>query len=550
MRSKLALILALAAFLALAAVGTAPAASPLAAVTEGLLGGSNGMAAGPGRNRPGRNGPSLRHSSAGDDHAEHPGADDHAIGPGPAAVRGRHRQRRRRPDRPGRPRLHLAHRQHRGPGTGTAIRRLPRHRRSTPLTLDLNLEGSARNRRRRRPNTTRSSARANRSKRNRRPTPAAASPTTKISATPAAAARVRWVTAPSATGGGTQPLVRTSDGGAQFEPGGAPTLANPTTTIAPFGPAPIGVPNFVINSFEIPPFLLPIYQACGTEYGIPWEVLAAINKIETGFGTNLNVSSAGAVGWMQFLPSSWETYGLDANGDGRKDPYNPVDAICAAAHYLKVAGGQKHLYDAILAYNHADWYAQEVLPYARAYGRIPSNLVGSLTGLTEGAHFPIAANARYSDELAARAGDEALDAPISRVAGNAAEVISSSPTRARDQHLRQEGLAGRRRQRRRDPQDWATPPSSATSSSSKTPTATATPTPASASWSATAARSSPPGGKKKKVPVESQELRPRLRALPQRSRQGGAEGTEGPKRRSPRLPKRRPGPARSGSAPR
>src|SRR6185312_8809526 len=114
------------------------------------------------------------------------------------------------------------------------------------------------------------------------------------------------VTAPSATGGGTQPLAGEGDGGAQFEPGGAPTLANPTTTIAPFGPAPIGVPNFVINSFEIPPFLLPIYQACGTEYGIPWEVLAAINKIETGFGTNLNVSSAGAVGWMQFLPSSWE----------------------------------------------------------------------------------------------------------------------------------------------------------------------------------------------------------------------------------------------------
>ncbi len=235
------------------------------------------------------------------------------------------------------------------------------------------------------------------------------------------------VEAPGATGGGDQPLGEGGDGGAQFEPGGAPTLANPTTTIAPFGPAPIGVPNFVINSFEIPPFLLPIYQACGTEYGIPWEVLAAINKIETGFGTNLNVSSAGAVGWMQFLPSSWEMYGLDANGDGRKDPYNPVDAICAAAHYLKVAGGQKNLYGAILAYNHADWYAQEVLTYARAYGRIPSTLVGSLTGLTEGAHFPIAANARYSDEVAARAALEG-SAADARISSNAAEVISSSPT--------------------------------------------------------------------------------------------------------------------------
>ncbi|HVD87175.1 MAG TPA: lytic murein transglycosylase [Solirubrobacterales bacterium] len=234
------------------------------------------------------------------------------------------------------------------------------------------------------------------------------------------------VEAPSANGGGDQPLPKGSDGGSQFTEGGAPTTANPTTTIAPFGPAPIGVPNFVIDSFEIPPFLLPIYQACGTEYGIPWEVLASINKIETGFGTNLNVSSAGAVGWMQFLPSSWEAFGLDANGDGRKDPYNPVDAICAAAHYLKLAGGNKDLYQAIFSYNHADWYVQEVLLYARAYGKLPADLVGSLTGLTEGAHFPIAADARYADDLAARSALKGSG--DAGEYGNAAEVISSSPT--------------------------------------------------------------------------------------------------------------------------
>jgi murein DD-endopeptidase MepM/ murein hydrolase activator NlpD len=236
------------------------------------------------------------------------------------------------------------------------------------------------------------------------------------------------VSAPSATGGGDQPLTESQDGGSQFSAGGTPTTANPTMTIAPFGPAPIGVPNFIIDSFEIPPFLLPIYQACGTEYGIPWEVLASINKIETAFGTNLNVSSAGAVGWMQFLPSSWEAYGVDANGDGRKDPYNPVDAICAAASYLKVAGGQHDLYDAILAYNHADWYAQEVLLYARAYGKLPSDLIGSLTGLTEGAHFPVAADARYADDISARAALKSSTTDA-RVSGNAAEVISSSPTR-------------------------------------------------------------------------------------------------------------------------
>ncbi|MFI5027364.1 MAG: lytic murein transglycosylase [Solirubrobacterales bacterium] len=238
------------------------------------------------------------------------------------------------------------------------------------------------------------------------------------------------ITAPPATAGIQPQSTRGVSGGSAFNSGGSPTSENPTVTIAPFGPAPIGVPNFVINSFEIPPFLLPIYQACGTEYGIPWEVLASINKIETDFGTNLNVSSAGAEGWMQFLPSSWETYGLDANGDGRKDPYNPVDAICAAAHYLKVAGGTKNLYNAILSYNHADWYVQEVLLYARAYGKLPTDLIGSLTGLTEGAHFPIAADARYADELSARAAlAKATPREKRRSYGNAAEIISSSPTR-------------------------------------------------------------------------------------------------------------------------
>jgi hypothetical protein len=234
--------------------------------------------------------------------------------------------------------------------------------------------------------------------------------------------------APSATGG-VQLHAQADDGGSQYSSGGTPTDANPTTTIAPFGPAPIGVPNFIIDSFEIPPFLLPIYQACGTEYGIPWEVLASINKIESGFGTNMGPSSAGAIGWMQFLPSSWEAYGLDANGDGRKDPYNPVDAICAAAHYLKAGGGSEDLYGAIFSYNHADWYVQEVLGYARAYGKLPSDLVGSLTGLTEGAHFPVAADASYADDLSAREALRRSEPGADEAYGDAAEVIVSSPTR-------------------------------------------------------------------------------------------------------------------------
>ncbi len=182
---------------------------------------------------------------------------------------------------------------------------------------------------------------------------------------------------------------------------GTPTLDNPTFSLATPGAAPIGVPNFFIEKFRIPPFLLPIYQAAGMQYGIRWELLAAINEIETDYGRNLNVSSAGALGWMQFMPATWKMYGVDANRDGVKDPYNPVDAIFAAARYLRAAGAEQDISKAVFAYNHADWYVDSVLMRARLIGGLPSNLVGSLTGLTQG-RFPVYAKATYADDLSER----------------------------------------------------------------------------------------------------------------------------------------------------
>jgi hypothetical protein len=158
----------------------------------------------------------------------------------------------------------------------------------------------------------------------------------------------------------------------------------------------LGVPNFFIDAFRIPPFLLPIYQAAGIEYDVPWQVLAAINEIETDYGRNLSVSSAGAVGWMQFMPETWKRYGVDATGSGFADPYNPVDAIFAAARYLHAAGASKDISQAIFSYNHAGWYVQSVLLRAKLIGGMPSQLVGALTGLVEG-HFPVAAAAKYAD---------------------------------------------------------------------------------------------------------------------------------------------------------
>jgi Transglycosylase SLT domain len=177
---------------------------------------------------------------------------------------------------------------------------------------------------------------------------------------------------------------------------GVPTSSNPTFSFSTPGAAPIGVPNFFIDSFRIPPFLLPIYQAAGIQYDVPWQVLAAINEIETDYGLNLSVSSAGAVGWMQFMPATWKEWGVDANGDGVADPYNPVDAIFTAARYLHAAGASKNLSQAIFAYNHADWYVQSVLLRAKLIGGMPNQLIGALTGLVEG-HFPVAAPAKYAD---------------------------------------------------------------------------------------------------------------------------------------------------------
>jgi len=180
---------------------------------------------------------------------------------------------------------------------------------------------------------------------------------------------------------------------------GIPTPANPTYSFALPTAAPLGVPDFFIQKFRVPLFLLPIYQAAGNEYGVPWQVLAAINEIETDYGRDLNVSSAGAEGWMQFLPATWKQYGVDATQSGKKDPYNPADAIFGAARYLKAAGAQKDLRGAIFAYNHASWYVDSVLLRAKLIGGLPGKLIGSLTGLTQG-HFPVHASARYADDAA------------------------------------------------------------------------------------------------------------------------------------------------------
>lgn len=126
---------------------------------------------------------------------------------------------------------------------------------------------------------------------------------------------------------------------------------------------------------EPPPVLIPVYNAASAKYKLGPKgpsILASINKIETGFGTNRGFSSAGAQGWMQFMPPTWDAYGVDADKDGKKDIHDPDDAIFAAANYLSASGAPEDWYKAIFAYNRADWYVDDVLSGAQKFDLPPA----------------------------------------------------------------------------------------------------------------------------------------------------------------------------------
>jgi peptidoglycan DL-endopeptidase CwlO len=112
---------------------------------------------------------------------------------------------------------------------------------------------------------------------------------------------------------------------------------------------------------SIPANYLADFKAAGTEYGIPWTVLAAIGEVESGDGQDDGPSSAGALGPMQFLPSTWQLYGDGGN------LMDPADAIPAAARLLTANGAPGNLQQAIFAYNHSQSYVTDVLDWAARY---------------------------------------------------------------------------------------------------------------------------------------------------------------------------------------
>ena len=123
----------------------------------------------------------------------------------------------------------------------------------------------------------------------------------------------------------------------------------------------------------VPKSYLALYQsAAATCSGLPWTVLAAIGQVESGHGSNTGPSSSGAMGPMQFLPSTFAAYAVDGDNDGVADIWNPADSIYTAARYLCANGagaGPRALYTAIWHYNHADWYVQMVMQVAAGLAR-------------------------------------------------------------------------------------------------------------------------------------------------------------------------------------
>ncbi|MGD9893046.1 MAG: C40 family peptidase [Dehalococcoidia bacterium] len=135
-----------------------------------------------------------------------------------------------------------------------------------------------------------------------------------------------------------------------------------STLMAMFGVAAPGHTVADARLGEIPPAQLPVMQAAAASCGLPWVVLAAVAKVESDLGRNMATSSAGAIGYGQFLPSSWAAYG---NGG---DPYDYRDALPAMARYLCAHGGARDIRQALWAYNHSWDYVDQVLAIAARFG--------------------------------------------------------------------------------------------------------------------------------------------------------------------------------------
>jgi cell wall-associated NlpC family hydrolase len=131
---------------------------------------------------------------------------------------------------------------------------------------------------------------------------------------------------------------------------------------------------------DIPAAYLALYQAAGDRYELDWSILAAIGKVETNHcrsnapGVHSGSNFAGAQGCMQFMPGTWAMFGQGGS------PYDPADAIPAAARYLVASGAPGDIHAAVLAYNHSEAYVAQVLAQAAVYRGLIHALPAAVRG--------------------------------------------------------------------------------------------------------------------------------------------------------------------------
>ena len=135
----------------------------------------------------------------------------------------------------------------------------------------------------------------------------------------------------------------------------------------------LGAPAAPPEASGVPAAYLPYFRAAAAKYGVPWNVLAAIARVESDFDPYAvgppNYTGELAQGMMQILPSTWAAYAVKAYGTGSPDPFDAADSIFTAAHLLATDGAAQNLAGAIFLYNHSRSYVQEVLTLAGQIGR-------------------------------------------------------------------------------------------------------------------------------------------------------------------------------------
>jgi hypothetical protein len=146
-----------------------------------------------------------------------------------------------------------------------------------------------------------------------------------------------------------------------------------------FGATPPGCGGESVGALnsKVPAHLVPLYTGAASRFELSARgpaVLAAINWVESGFGANTGPSDAGAQGPMQFLPSTFASYGVDGDRDGVRDITNVADAIYTAANYLNASGAPSAWHAAIFAYNHAESYVADVEATAARFAAADSTM--------------------------------------------------------------------------------------------------------------------------------------------------------------------------------